>query len=296
MPEWVSMGEFHRSVMCDEIIAALAPCEDKTYVDATLGGGGHTRALLEAGAARVISLDMDGEAIAYVGQNLACFVDRLSLHHSNFHNLADVLDGEQLSEVDGVVFDLGISWHQIRSQERGFSYQGEGGLDMRFDPQGLQPTALDIIRGETAQQIEKILEEYGEEPRARQIARAISENRKSISTTSDLMNLLEKLVGPKGLRKTAMRVFQALRIAVNDELANLETGLDAAVNHLAPGGRVAVLSYHSLEDRMVKNLFRQAEDQGTHKRVNKKVITAGYQEVRTNPAARSAKLRILEKL
>lgn len=290
------MDDFHRSVMCEEIVIALSPRPQGAYVDATLGGGGHAEALLEAGAGLLTALDMDGEALAHAGQKLACFAERLLLHHNNFRDLKEVLKEDGIETIEGVVFDLGLSWHQVRSSQRGFSYQGEGVLDMRFDTSSDGPKALDIIRSEPGEKLERILREYGEERRSRSIAKAIVEHRRDIKTTGDLVELLRKLVGTKELRKTSMRVFQALRIAVNDELENLRTGLQTAMESLASGGRVAVLTYHSLEDRIVKNIFRDAEKQGGYRRVNTKPILPSEEEVRANPAARSAKLRILEKL
>ncbi len=283
-------------MMCEEIVKALLPSPQGVYVDATLGGGGHTAALLEAGAEKVIALDMDGEALAYAGLRMARFAERLSLHHSNFRYLDEVLDQKGIESVQGVIFDLGLSWHQVRSQQRGFSYQGDGALDMRFDAESDSPTALEIIRGEPKEKIERILREYGEEPKARRIAQAIVEHRREVRTTRDLADLLRQVVGTSGFRKTAMRVFQALRIAVNDELENLRLGLDAALSRLASGGRVAALAYHSLEDRIVKDKYRRAEQNQEYRRVNRKPIFASEKEVKVNPAARSARLRVLEKL
>jgi len=283
-------------VMCEEIVKALSPRPQGVYVDATLGGGGHTAALLEAGAGKVIALDMDGEALAYAGQNLTRFAERLSLHHSNFRYLDEVLEEEGIDKVQGVVFDLGLSWHQVRREERGFSYQGDGALDMRFDAESDSRTALEIIRSEPKVSIERILRDYGEEPQSRRIAQAIVEHRRDLKTTADLADLLGQVVGTRGFRKTAMRVFQALRIAVNDELESLRIGLEAAIARLASGGRVAVLAYHSLEDRIVKNRYRQAEQSKEYRRVNRKPIFASGKEVKKNPAARSARLRVLEKL
>jgi len=282
--------------MCEEIVKALLPSPQGVYVDATLGGGGHTAALLEAGAEKVIALDMDGEALAYAGLRMARFAERLSLHHSNFRYLDEVLDQKGIESVQGVIFDLGLSWHQVRSQQRGFSYQGDGALDMRFDAESDSPTALEIIRGEPKEKIERILREYGEEPKVRRIAQAIVEHRREVRTTRDLADLLREVVGTSGFRKTAMRVFQALRIAVNDELENLRLGLDAALSRLASGGRVAALAYHSLEDRIVKDKYRRAEQSQEYRRVNRKPIFASEKEVKVNPAARSARLRVLEKL
>ncbi len=275
---------------------ALSPRPQGVYVDATLGGGGHTAALLEAGAGNVIALDMDGEALAYAGLRMTRFAERLSLHHSNFRYLDEVLDEEGIDKVQGVVFDLGLSWHQVRGQNRGFSYQGEGVLDMRFDAESDSRTALEIIRSEPKVSIERILRDYGEEPQSRRIAQAIVEHRRDLKTTADLADLLRQVVGTRGFRKTAMRVFQALRIAVNDELESLRIGLEAAIARLASGGRVAVLAYHSLEDRIVKNRYRQAEQSQEYRRVNRKPIFASGKEVKKNPAARSARLRVLEKL
>lgn len=283
-------------MMCEEIVKALSPSPQGVYVDATLGGGGHTAALLQAGAGKVIALDMDGEALAYAGLRMARFVERLSLHHSNFRDLDDVLEEEGVDKIQGSIFDLGLSWHQVRREERGFSYQGEGPLDMRFDAESNSRTALEIIRGEPCEKIERILREYGEEPRAGRIARTIVEHRREINTTKDLADLLRKVVGQRDFRKTAMRVFQALRIAVNDELENLRIGLEAAIARLASSGRVAVLAYHSLEDRIVKNIYRKAERSEEYRRVNRKPIFASQEEIKANPAARSARLRISEKL
>ncbi len=283
-------------MMCEEIVKALSPRPQGVYVDATLGGGGHTAALLEAGAGNVIALDMDGEALAYAGLRMTRFAERLSLHHSNFRYLDEVLDEEEIDKVQGVVFDLGLSWHQVRGQNRGFSYQGEGVLDMRFDAESDSRTALEIIRSEPKVSIERILRDYGEEPQSRRIAQAIVEHRRDLKTTADLADLLRQVVGTRGFRKTAMRVFQALRIAVNDELESLRIGLEAAIARLASGGRVAVLAYHSLEDRIVKNRYRQAEQSKEFRRVNRKPIFASGKEVKKNPAARSARLRVLEKL
>jgi 16S rRNA (cytosine1402-N4)-methyltransferase len=283
-------------VMCEEIVNALLPGPQDVYVDATLGGGGHTVALLQAGAGKVIALDMDGEALAYAGQNLTRFAERLSLHHSNFRHLDEVLDEEGIDKVQGVIFDLGLSWHQVRSKQRGFSYQGHGALDMRFDAESDSRTALEIIRSEPKDSIERILRDYGEEPQARRIAQAIAEQRRELRTTKDLADLIREVVGTRGFRKTAMRVFQALRIAVNDELESLRIGLEAAIARLASGARVAVLAYHSLEDRIVKNRYRQAEQGKEYRRVNRKPVFASEKEVKKNPAARSARLRVLEKL
>jgi len=282
--------------MCEEIVKALSPRPQGVYVDATLGGGGHTAALLEAGAGKVITLDMDGEALAYAGLRMTRFAERLSLHHSNFRDLDGVLNEEGIDKVQGVVFDLGLSWHQVRSAQRGFSYQGDGVLDMRFDAESDSRTALEIIRSEPKKSIERILRDYGEEPQARRIAQAIAEHRREVNTTKDLADLLREVVGTRGFRKTAMRVFQALRITVNDELENLGIGLETAIARLASGGRVAVLAYHSLEDRIVKDRYRQAEQSKEYRRVNRKPIFASGKEVKKNPAARSARLRVLEKL
>ncbi len=298
------MDEFHKTVLREEIVQALAPGPKGVYVDATLGGGGHAEALLAKGAGKLIALDMDGEALAHAGQRLACFVERLSLHNKNFRYLDEVLGAEGIKGVDGVVFDLGLSWHQVRSKKRGFSYRVEegeedeegGSLDMRFDAEGGGPTALDIIRKEKREVLERIFREYGEEPFAKRIAQAVSEKRHSIRCASDLVELLKTIVGERRLRKTSMRVFQALRIAVNDELENLEKGLRTAIAHLAPGGRVAVIDYHSLEARIVKRVYKDAIAQGSYRKVGSKPVVASEEEQRRNPASRSARLRILERI
>jgi len=293
---------YHTPVLLGEVVAQLQPRSGGLYVDATLGGGGHAREILRASSpdGRLIGLDWDEEAISQTRERLSEFGARVQLVRANFAELERVLMSLAVTAVDGVVFDLGVSSRQFDEPTRGFSFQREGPLDMRMSRQ-LAATALDILRDSSADELADIFFHYGEERKARPIAREIvnSRDRQPIETTTQLSRIVERVLGPKrGRIHPATRVFQALRIAVNDELNNLKRGLEIAGRFLAPGGRMIVISFHSLEDRIVKHFFIEhgRGDTATLRIITRKPVTASDEELRDNPRARSAKLRVAEKI
>jgi 16S rRNA (cytosine1402-N4)-methyltransferase len=266
-------------------------------LDGTVGAGGHSFALLERSApdGRLVGLDADPGALELAADRLAPFVGRFTLLNRNFRELAHL----DLEPVDAMVFDLGLSSMQLESSGRGFSFRADEPLDMRFDPQADLPTAADLLNALPEADLERILREYGEEPRARRVARTIAGRRhqRPFRTTSDLVGAVTAALGPaRGRIHPATRTFQALRIAVNDELQALQAGLDGGVQRLNPNGRLAVISFHSLEDRVVKWRFRGYADAGLVRILTRKPITPAEQETRANPRARSAKLRVVERL
>ena len=309
----------HVPVMADEVVEMLAPAAGSRQVDATLGGGGHAERILEASDpdGRLLGLDADGAAVARVRERLAPrFGDRLQLRQANFRDLATVAPDEGFAEVDGCLFDLGLSSFQLADEDRGFGFRTAGALDMRFDTdRGV--AAADLLATLDAAELTALFRRYGEEPFAGRIARAIVENRRTapIRTADELATLVVRVAPSRapGRRRVhpATRVFQALRIAVNEELDALQAGLASAVDLLRPGGRLVVLSYHSLEDRIVKRFF-QAERRGCTCPPEAPVCVCGRQprlrllspkglvpsdaEVNANPRARSARLRAAERI
>jgi 16S rRNA (cytosine1402-N4)-methyltransferase len=309
----------HVPVLADEVVAMLAPAAGSRHVDATLGGGGHAERILDASDpdGRLLGLDADGAAIARVRSRLGPrFGDRLRLRQANFRELAEVAPEEGFADVDGCLFDLGLSSFQLADADRGFSFRAGGPLDMRFDT-GRGVPASELLATLDADELTALFRRYGEEPFAGRIARAIVEARRTarIRTAEELAELVT-LVAPgraPGRRRIhpATRVFQALRIAVNEELDALQAGLAAALDLLRPGGRLVVLSYHSLEDRIVKR-FLQAERRGCTCPPEAPVCVCGRQprlrllgskglvpsasEIAANPRARSARLRAAERI
>ena len=289
---------YHTPVLLAETIRQLQPRTGGLYVDATAGGGGHTEAILQASApdGRVIGLDWDEEALAASQARLQGWGERIQWVPANFSELRDVLARLQVGGVDGVLFDLGVSSRQFDEASRGFSFQREGPLDMRMSRQ-ISTTARDVLATADEVELARIFFVYGEERRSRAIARRIVAERERGAlpeTTTELARLIERVLGPKrGPLHPATRVFQALRIQVNRERDNLRDGLVAAGDALQPGGRVAVISFHSLEDRIVKWFFRE---QLALRILTKKPVTAADEEVAANPRARSAKLRVAEKI
>ncbi len=277
----------HRPVLLKEALELLAVRPGAVYVDATFGGGGHTRALLAAGA-RVVALDQDPEAIAR-GRAAFAGEPRLTLVEANFRDLKAVLDRLGIERVAGVLADLGVSSFHLEDPERGFSYRREGPLDMRMGAVGM--TAAEAVNTLDEAALAEILRRYGEEPMARRIARAIVEHR-PIATTTELARVVRAAVGFRRAGHPARKTFQALRIYINDELGALDALLEAAAQRLAPGGRLAVISFHSLEDRRVKRFLKEHPDLVP---LTKKPIRPGEAELRTNPRARSAKLRGAER-
>jgi 16S rRNA (cytosine1402-N4)-methyltransferase len=312
------MKEGHLPVLVEEVMSTLAPAPGSLQIDATVGGGGHTERILEATDpdGRLLGLDADGAAIARVGRRLTRFGDRLVLRQANFRELGAVAPKAGFSAVDGCLLDLGLSSFQLADTVRGFSFRTDGALDMRFDTSRGVPASELIATLDTAE-LTALFRRYGEEPFAPRIARAIVEARRTapVSTAEELAAIVERVAprAPRGRRPIhpATRVFQALRIAVNEELEALEEGLAAAVELLRPGGRLVVLSYHSLEDRIVKRFF-QAERRGCVcppelpvcvcgrnprlRLVTHPSLTPSSDEIATNPRARSARLRAAERI
>lgn len=292
----------HVPVFPAEVVELLRPRPGARLVDATLGGGGHARLLLErlAPGGVLVGIDRDPETVERVKKDLAEHGEALRVRCADFADLDRVLDAEGLQSVDGILIDLGLSSPQIADPSRGFSFSLEGPLDMRYDRRGGR-TAADLLASLREEQIADLLRRYGEEPAARRLARAIVERRRGrrLRTTRDLAELAERVVprrrpGRRALHP-ATRLFQALRIAVNRELESLERALEAAPARLAPGGRLAIIAFHSLEDRAVKNRFRELARSGGFTLVTRKPLRPSPVEAERNPRARSARLRVLER-
>jgi 16S rRNA (cytosine1402-N4)-methyltransferase len=306
----------HESVLFDEVLAFLAPRAGERYIDCTVNGGGHAAGILERSSSdgRLLGLDADEAALARARQRLAGYGDRVRLCHANFRELAGCARDAAFGPVDGVLFDLGLSSDTLEATGRGFSFRRDEPLDMRFDPTD-GPTAAALLADSAEAELRAILQRYGEEPAAGRLARALvrARERAPLRTTRDLVGVVERVLGPpRGRTHPATRTFQALRIAVNDELGSLQAALGQAVDLLAPGGRLVVIAFHSLEDRIVKQLLR-AESGGECRcppglpvcvcqraprlelRTRKPVVPSAA-EVARNPRARSAKLRAAVKL
>ena len=305
----------HRPVLLDECVEALNVKPGGVYVDGTLGGGGHSEAicrLLRGG--RLIGIDRDETALATASERLSGF-DCFTPVRGNFRDVAAILAGLGIKKIDGMLLDLGVSSPQLDEASRGFSYMADAPLDMRMDASS-GATAADLIAGADEEELARIFFEYGEERYSRRIAAAIVRKRAEapIETTGELVEIIKGAMPAAALREKqhpAKRVFQALRIAVNDELGALEELLDTAPDLLAPGGRLAIISFHSLEDRLVKNAIRKRE-RGctcppdlpvcvcgfvqTLRSVGRQPVTAGEAELKINPRARSAKLRVAERI
>jgi len=291
-------SDYHIPVMAQECLHYLNIRSGGTYCDGTLGGGGHTSLILErlGEGGRLFSFDADDVAIRHCEQRFGVTAgDRASrpvLVHTNFEHMAQVMSQE--GPVDGILLDLGVSSYQFDHHERGFSYRADAPLDMRFTATG--ETAADILNERSEAEITKIFYDYGEDPSARRIASAIVQRRNlaPFRTTIDVRNVVVTVVPPQHQPRSMSRIFQALRIAVNKELERLEATLTSMIPLLAPDGRIVVMSYHSLEDRIVKNVFREHSQELTL--LTKKAIEPQRQEVDSNPRSRSAKLRAAARL
>ena len=311
------MTEFHHvSVLLQEAVDALNIRPDGVYLDGTLGGAGHSREILKRlTTGRLIGVDRDPKALAAAQARLAPWLDRVTLVHSNFAELDAILDGLEIPAVDGMLFDLGVSSPQLDEAARGFSYMADAPLDMRMDPSD-RVTAREIVNTWPQEELRRILYAYGEERCAPQIAAAIVRRRaeRPIETTLELVDVIRSGMPAKALREKqhpAKRSFQAIRIAVNDELSAVDRMMQRAIGRLKPGGRLAVITFHSLEDRIVKAAMAQAAKGCTCppefpvcvcgkkpqiRLITHKPILAGAAELEENPRARSAKLRVAEKL
>lgn len=300
----------HVPVLLNPVLEALLPAE--RIIDGTLGAGGHTRALLEAGAQEILGLDRDSAALEIAHANLASFNERVHLVHASYLEMMEQAHRLGWEQVDGILLDLGLSSMQLDTPERGFAFMHDGPLDMRFDMDSAQPTAADLVNSLDEAELSDLFYTLGEEPKGRHLARAIIRAR-PFETTQQLAQVIEK-ANPRrsGDRiHPATRVFQALRIAVNDELKAVELVIPLAIELLKPGGHLAVISFHSLEDRIVKDSFRLASTdcicppkvpicvcghKASVRLVNRKPIEAGSEEITANPRSRSAKLRVVEKV
>ena len=311
------MTEFHHvSVLLEECLEGLNIKSDGIYVDGTLGGAGHSSQIVKRlTTGRLIGIDRDPVALKAAGERLAPYADRVTLVHSNFCEMDHVLDDLGIEGVDGILLDLGVSSPQLDEVSRGFSYMGDAPLDMRMNNED-SLTADVVVNTWSQEELKRILYDYGEERYAPQIAAAICRRREAapIKTTLELVDVIRSAMPPAALREKqhpAKRSFQAIRIAVNDELGAVQQVLDAAIPKLNPGGRLAIITFHSLEDRIVKNGMADAAKGCTCppnfpvcvcgkkpkvKIITRKPVVSGDEELDRNPRARSAKLRVCEKL
>ena len=291
------MGIVHLPVMVREIIKLLNPVAGGTYVDATIGPGGHAEAILKLIGARgkLIGVDQDSEALKLAQERLSN--ERVVLKKGKFSAIEKLLNEDGISQVDGILFDLGISMVQLKDLERGLSFNSNKRLDMRMDKEQAL-SAWDVVNRYSGKELERIFREFGEERLSRKIAEAIVRERriKTVDTCSELSEIVERVYRRRGKVHPATKTFQALRIEVNKELDELQRGLNASVRTLKKGGRLCVISYHSLEDRIAKRFIVQSSKEGSLRPITKKPVTPGLDEIRSNPSSRSAKLRAAEKI
>ena len=309
--ERIPDDEYHRPVLLEEVTHYLQPSSGKLYLDGTLGGGGHTEQLLNVGA-KVIGLDQDPAALSFARARLDQYRDNFGAIQGNFRNFGEILETIGIKGLDGILLDLGVSSKQLDDPERGFAFSKEGALDMRMDPES-DMNAADLVNTYEEEEIANIIYQYGEEKRSRRIAKAICIARRqaSIETTKQLADIVESVKPRRGKVHPATQTFQALRIAVNDELRSLEAALTEVPKWLRPGGRLVIISFHSLEDRIVKTFLRRCSREfvdrpewpeprknpdHNFKLVIQKGLSPSSEEVKSNPRARSARLRVAERL
>jgi len=302
-------ASWHEPVLRDEVVALLRPAPGCIFLDGTLGGGGHAEALLAAGA-RVVGLDRDRDSLEYAARRLASFGDRFTAVQANFADAPEVPEVLAAAPFDGALIDLGVSSHQLDTPDRGFSFRHDGPLDMRMDSSAGEPVAM-LVNSADEAELTRLFREYGEEPQARRVARAIVAERESLpfTRTGQLATLVEKVLGRRGRVHPATRVFQALRIAVNDEIGSLRRALVAIPPLLKASARFVVITFHSLEDRAVKTFFRAGSEQWLDRPewpaprrnpgwrfrdMTRKPLSAAPAETRRNPRSRSARLRSVE--
>jgi len=283
--------------MLKEVITMLDLRQNGVYVDATVGLGGHSEEILKfiGSEGRIFGIDKDAEALKIAGKRLSD--KRVVLKRGSFSDVETLLSLEGISEIDGILFDLGLSMLQLKDLERGFSFVSDKRLDMRMD-ETQKISAWDIVNRYPEREIDRILWEFGEERLSRKIAKAITRlrDKKSIDTCSGLSQIIEEVYGGRGKTHPSTKTFQALRIAVNRELDQLREGLEAALKLLKKSGRLCVITYHSLEDRIVKHFFRDNAKTGLVRVLTKKPIIPLIEEIRANPSSRSAKLRTAERI
>lgn len=285
----------HIPVLTKEVIHFLAPGKNENFIDATIGFGGHSEEILKktAPSGRLLGFDQDIEALGMAEKKLKKFVSRVDFIHANFSEMG-LIARKWEKEINGILFDLGVSTYQLTSGQRGFSFRENGPLDMRMSPESQRFTARDIINSYDQNRLKRIFQELGEEPFAARIAQKIVLSRKkmAIETTDDLVAIVEQAIPQKALYKRkkhfATNIFRALRMTVNDELSHLKSALKQSEQILTPGGRLVVISFHSLEDRIVKNFFRESEELEI---LSPKPIVPSSEEIKDNPKSRSAKLR-----
>jgi len=289
-------GLTHIPVMITEVLSYLAIQPDGIYLDGTIGPGGHATPVLKelTNGGKVVGIDRDEEALDICKQNLKTSSSFLSLHHNSYDNLDKILAAEELSAVHGMLLDLGLSSLQLSSKNRGFSYRSEGTLDMRFDRTSSKGAGK-LIDQADRYSLSQIFKEYGEERLASRIAKSIKEMTE-MNTTADLLEAIRRCTPPNHRDRTFARIFQALRIAVNEELDILQKFLTKFIDYLHPGGRIVIISYHSLEDRLVKHSFKELASGGTLNILTKRPITAREKERKNNRRAGSAKLRAAVKV
>jgi 16S rRNA (cytosine1402-N4)-methyltransferase len=292
----------HIPVLLKEVIDFVKPQPNENFIDATVGEGGYTICLLQHTSpnGKVLGIDLDSESLKIAERKLKGFGERVILRQGNFRDIDEIVKETNFSSIDGIVFDLGLGTFQIEESGRGFSFLGDEPLKMTFNPESAL-TAEDVINGESLESLTKIFKEYGEERNALKIAKVIVEQRrkKRITRTKELVEIILKALHKenfKGRRHPATKVFQAIRIFVNDELNNLSIALEKSLKILNPSGRIAVVSYHSLEDRIVKNFFRENSKRGLLKIITKKPIKPTKVEILNNYRSRSAKLRVAQKI
>jgi 16S rRNA (cytosine1402-N4)-methyltransferase len=306
------MGGTHISVLFQAVLDGLRVRPGGQYIDATIGGGGHGSGILAATSpdGRLLGLDRDPAAVEMARARLAPYADRVVLVHSSFNRLVEVAQANRCIPADGVLFDLGLSSLQLADSARGFAFLTEGPLDMRFDPTADGPTAATLVNELSLKELAAIFYQFGEERQARRVAEAIVAAR-PLHTTKELATVIERVIGRRGRIHPATQSFQALRIAVNDELVAVQEALPQAVDVLAPGGRLVVISFHSLEDRLVKRFIRQesrdcvcapeapvctCDHHATLRVITRKPIRPAADEIAANPRARSARLRVAERV
>lgn len=292
------MSNYHKSVLLKEVINYLKIEPGQKYIDATLGGGGHAFEIASKGGI-VLGIDADQDAIDYVSERIKhekSGISSITLIKSNFRYIDEIASNNNFNQVSGIIFDLGVSGHQLDTAERGFSFAFDGKLDMRMD-QSLQVTAADLLKVLTKGELYELFTKFGEERYAYRIAKNIVESRrvKPIETTSELLGLVRMSTGRIEINSTAARIFQALRIAVNDELFSIEEALVKSLNVLSKNGRIIVISFHSLEDRIVKQVFREWSNRKIGSVLTNKPVLPDKEEIIANTRSRSAKMRVFEK-